>query len=35
VPKIAIAETGIPKEDVEWVSVVLAEVGLSNPRLSG
>ena len=28
VPKIAIAETGIPKEDVEWVSVVLAEVGL-------
>lgn len=26
VPKIALAETGFNKDDVEWVSIVLAEV---------
>lgn len=32
VPKIAIVEADIPEKDVEWVSIVLAEV--SGPRSS-
>ena len=31
VPKIAISETGIKKDDIEFISIVLAEVSLSPP----